>query len=241
MISETAFAQGFSSAWKNITPNSEHVIRRLNLGTERIDLPVGYDSKPSRRAFINEAAFTLFKNTFNGEKLTLDSALKNKNLLEEVSAEVRSSLGRYHDITDEQLVAPSKQEWREIYLLADTISVFVRKTRSVDDDVLIAPYFHGCGFLSGCYGDLVIGSRLIEIKGGDRAFRAIDIRQLLTYCALNSLSGDHEIKSVGALNPRKGIYFFVDLDTLSLEISSKPISELYYEILHIVSSGEISR
>ena len=217
MISETAFAQGFSSFWKSATPNSERVVRKLNLAVERIDLPVGYGSLPERRAFINESGFVFFRKIFDGTQLRMPS--KIKGLKDEVFTEVRQALTKYEDINPENLVDANKDEWNEIYLLADTIEKFVSNLKLKEDRVAVSPFFSGCGLLSGCYGDLLIGTTLIEIKGGDRSFRATDIRQLLTYCALNSLSKQYTIDAVGCLNPRKGIYFIIDLETLSLEVT----------------------
>ena len=69
MISETTFANSFTSFWKSITPNSDRVMRKINLATERIDLPVGYSSAPDHQALINEAGFILFRRTFDGIKI----------------------------------------------------------------------------------------------------------------------------------------------------------------------------
>lgn len=102
------------------------------------------------------------------------------------------------------------------------------------------PPFKGCGILDSCNGDLLVGEELIEIKAGDRSFRARDVRQLLTYCALNHSSHEYALTKVGCANPRRGTKFSIDIETLCIEVSSKPAPELLAEVVYFCSSGDMS-
>ena len=55
-------------------------------------------------------------------------------------------------------------------------------------------------------GDLISSDALFEIKAGDRFFRSVDVRQLIMYGALNSVSQSYQINRLGLFSiPRVGI------------------------------------
>jgi hypothetical protein len=72
-------------------------------------------------------------------------------------------------------------------------------------------------------------------------FRAVDIKQLLTYAALNFASAQRKLTRIGLFNPRMGISFSASLDEISLETSGCPSAELLPEIVRVISSGDTSR
>lgn len=109
------------------------------------------------------------------------------------------------------------------------------------DDVVPEPVFAGCGFIDTCRGDVLVETTLFEVKAGDRLFRSVDVRQLVTYAALNLASRQHEIRQVGLFNPRVGIRATVDIDELCFEVSGKDAITLLTEIVVAISSGETSR
>ena len=238
MISETTLATSYTSFWKGLTPNSERFIRRLNLNLERYSRPIKSEASPERRAFINEAGFRLFARTY-GKKIPRESNLTA--LKTEIFDGVRTYLRRFSGVAEEDLTAPTEEELLEVEIICDSIGTFVRRRTLRGEAINVAPRFKGCGILDASEGDLLIADTLFEIKAGDRSFRATDIRQLLIYCALNSINHMYQINRIGCLNPRTGTYFEVDLDTLGIEMSSKSSVELLSDILYFVSSGDTSR
>lgn len=109
------------------------------------------------------------------------------------------------------------------------------------EKALSRPVFHGCGYVDSSEGDLLTGRSLFEVKTVDRPFRSIDVRQLVTYGALNHLSQQYRIDSFGVFNPRRGIFFELPVETVCYEISGQPSQELFEAVIHAISSGDISR
>lgn len=112
---------------------------------------------------------------------------------------------------------------------------------SLKQNILPRPIFDGCGYVDTSEGDVLTGTTLYEIKTVDRPFRSVDIRQLVTYCALNYLSGRYMIDCIGIFNPRRGVYVVISLEEVCYEISGLSSQELFDAIVHAISSGEISR
>ena len=94
--------------------------------------------------------------------------------------------------------------------------------------------------ISSCEGDVFFESTLFEVKAGQRTFRAVDLKQLLTYAALNNSAQMPPIVSLGLFNPRMGISFCSEIDSICLEISGCTAAELLPEIIRVVSSGDLS-
>jgi hypothetical protein len=136
---------------------------------------------------------------------------------------------------------PSGVEISTVGAIQESLLKFVRQRSSQALKVTFEPNFAGCGFLNPCVGDVLIGQELYEVKAGNRQFRSTDLRQLMTYCALNYAAGTHAITKAGCINPRRGTYFVLDLDAIAHEMAGKSSSELFSDIIYHVSSGGISR
>ena len=107
--------------------------------------------------------------------------------------------------------------------------------------VVVRPIFYGCGFIDTSEGDVIFGDTLYEVKTVERTFRSSDVRQVLTYAALNSGSGQYSISRFGLFNPRRGNYCELDLDDVCVGISGRPAQELFSIVIETISSGDISR
>jgi hypothetical protein len=118
---------------------------------------------------------------------------------------------------------------------------FVERQASGEKQIIFEPTFKGCGFLEASVGDLIVGDALFEVKAGDRLFRSTDLRQLITYCAMNFANKSYQIYRAGCVNPRRGTYFVLDLETLALQLSGKSATELFNDIIYYLSSSGISR
>ena len=118
---------------------------------------------------------------------------------------------------------------------------FVGQRSKGEFEVIFEPEFSGCGFVDFSVGDILIGEELYEVKAGERQFRSTDVRQLLTYCALNFAAKRYSIKKAGCVNPRRGTYFSFDVNALAFEMSGKSSTELLAEIVYYMSNSGISR
>lgn len=241
MISEVTFCHLHSSFWRVVAPTTDLFIRRLNRDLYKREFPpMSTSIAPERRGFVNEVAFALFCSSVRaGKRWPLSEPPISE--VRELSVSFHTSLGRAEARDDSHTEDSATEE--EIADICEQhqrmISIF---TQDVDTDHIVArPAFSGCGIVDSCVGDVLISTTLYEVKAGDRSFRSIDIRQLLTYTALNHVSRQHKINSVGLFNPRVGICATIDLNKLCFEVSGKDAVSLLTEIVFALSSGEISR
>lgn len=230
MIDASSFALYHNAFWADHTPTSEHFVRRLNLEyAERWNAPLEKPDEQIRAAFVAELAFSLFCTRVSG------AANKNReSALSDARKRLRPLLDDPESL-EEQL---SEAEEEQVSGLEKTLWSFSasRKTHTVT-----RPLFHGCGYIDTSEGDILSGACLFEVKAVDRPFRSADVRQLVTYCALNHSSRQFELESIGVFNPRRGIYFEMSIDEVSREISGRSGQELFDSIIHAISSGDISR
>jgi hypothetical protein len=119
--------------------------------------------------------------------------------------------------------------------LARRITDFVT-THAVGKAVEIYPSFAGCGVVQPAQGDILIGCDLYEVKAVDRTFRAIDVRQLLVYGALDFAKPPRRLRRVGLLNPFQGVWEIWAVDELCVTIGGLPASELFRRVITYVSS-----
>ena len=112
--------------------------------------------------------------------------------------------------------------------------------RAKSEPIIVFPPIAGCGLIDACEGDVIVGRRLYEVKAVDRNYRAIEVRQLLTYCALNHVSGESHLDGVGLLNPRRGTCVELDLDELCRDVSGESPAALFSEIVEFATSAETS-
>ena len=104
--------------------------------------------------------------------------------------------------------------------------------------IVIQPPFRGCGILDSCYGDLLQGDHLFELKMVDRNLRSIDLRQVVVYCALDHYGQQYRIKTTSILNPRRGIEYRFELEDLVAQISNKTPAELFHQIVDFLYNFE---
>jgi hypothetical protein len=239
MISELTFSSSYGSLWRNLLPNSDAVVSKLNRSLDSIRRTPSVFSKPERRAFLNEIAFEQLRAEFiargSGSRHQLSLALENSTAMARLSQE------RFMHGEDRVIAEPSTLELLEVDGIRRSLSRFLFMIGARSNKPIFYPKFRGCGIVDSCVGDMLLDETLIEVKAGDRNFRAIDIRQLLIYCALNSESRDFRINNICCVNPRRGCYFVIGLQTLCLQLSISSESELLSDIVFAMSSSGVSR
>jgi hypothetical protein len=238
LIDAVTFAVSYGAFWNTYTPMCEHFVRRLNLdGYDRFSPPMDRSNTARRRALIAEYAFSLF---VERKKVAWQSFSR--------SAEERIEAAAWHE-TEVRLRSyvsqglDLKSKWSEEER-AETRVLAQRLTRFFDDHtrrLVLRPVFCGCGFIDASEADLIYGETIFEIKTVERAFRSQDVRQVITYAALNTALEQYKFKKAGLLNPRHGVYYEEDLEYICAQISGRSSADLFALILDAVSSGEISR
>lgn len=239
MISEVTLAREFASFWRAATPNIDGLVRRINRGMYKRDFqPIHSVTEPSRRALINELSFEIVCEIV----VDLSEHRKRKSYLEYVErslpkvralAKVLRWEGDYESIL-------LKEELEE---LRSQIIRLCRWMRDNRDRVLVImrPNFFGCGIVDRCEGDMMIGNMLVEIKAGERAFRAIDLRQIIVYLTLNQQKPNWVIEDICIFNPRMGVSVTMSCDDLCFEVSGRHNADLLNLIAYGISSGDVSR
>ncbi|MHB1219763.1 MAG: hypothetical protein ACYC1L_16345 [Alphaproteobacteria bacterium] len=239
MISEIAFCQNHSSFWRLTAPTTDLFIRRLNRDLYDRDFPpMKKLTTPNRRAFVNEIAFELFS-------LSVTNAVSSVAVisLDEVSPsveKVRARAARRKGPRETYENPPDSFEMQDIVEQHRRMMLALAPSTHIKS-IVPQPYFPGCGIIDSCVGDVLASTTLYEIKAGDRAFKSIDVRQLLTYATLNQLSGQHNINRLALFNPRSGVRASFDVDEMCFEVSGKDSNTLFREIGAAISSGELSR
>jgi len=231
LIDASTFAAHHNAFWASYTPTSEHFVRRINLEyADRWTPPLDKPDGPIRAAYVAELAFAGMCARFDG----LPKGKVKELVLEEAKNRLRPLLE--DPLTLDQEITPIEQN--QISGLEESLTSFFLHRKL---PTTTRPLFSGCGYIDTSEGDIMSGKCLFEIKSVDRPFRSVDIRQLVTYCALNQISGDFELETIGVFNPRRGLYFEMSVEDVAHEASGLPAQELFDMIIHAVSSGDISR
>lgn len=235
MISEITFSKKFTSFWNETLPNANNYIRLINGGqVQATHKPLKPAPRKQNIALINVLAFEIYKRlTAQKSAYTIVSAPSffSGKLFASCMKSAKEYVGRFgtHQMYKLPLSLAEQAQLKEIVRITN-----VRYNWKLGPTV--DPKFEGCGFIDQCFGDIVVGQRLVEIKSGERSFGVSDLRQLLVYCTLNHYSKNPvEIDSIEIFNPRMGACFSEELETVSLHLSALSSRELFSEIQKYIS------
>ena len=232
MISERKFSNSFSSFWKELLPTADSFVRRMNLSLERYCLPTEsrLEVNRDRRSVVNELSFRLFMSLAKGKNLSINDKMR-------MSLEVSRYIERLApNITIDQPI--SKEELEEAESLSSALAQYFSGTDL--NKLLFWPVFRGCGRINSCKGDIISNDKLVEVKAGDRHFRITDVRQVIAYLALNSISKQYEIQHTALVNPRKGLFFETTVEDLIKDCSQRKPVDVFGDIIDFLSSEVVS-
>lgn len=238
MISEKQFSTLYTSFWQELIPTGEAFVRTINLAKHHYTSPMQSHSDPARRGIINEIGFLLFVSSVNSG-IAISDVFESAELAN-ACKQAWQLAQNYLRGSEEELPYPSTEEQYEGYQLASRIADFFANTDK-SQEIVTTPTFSGCGFVDKCVGDLLVGDTLYEVKAGDRGFRLVDIKQLLTYLALNSSTQTYVINNMGLLNPRLGTSYSTSIADFIAAMSGRNKVEVLADIIEYISSGGVSR
>lgn len=241
MINEKRFAETYNSFWNTILPLSANAIRSLKTISHNISNELDkYEYLPRRRAIINHFAFNLYKYSIKNNIFVLsikDSPKLVERLVNLTQNQLKSFISK--DLPDLKYLRDV--EILEAFEMANYMETFFKNHYKWQSRKIVAnPKFPGCGFIKNCYGDILINKDLYEIKATKKFFETKDIRQLLTYCALNFNSKKYIIENVGVYNPKMGSYFKININDLCLLFSGNNSIFVFSNIIDFVSSFDMS-
>jgi hypothetical protein len=235
MISERKFAASYTSFWNQVLPRVDGYLRRINCLCERYadEIPVIASAHRDRRAIVNELGFRLF-----------EAACAEKHVSHRRVREIAKSVQQYVEVlshsNDGVVREPvTEKELDEAAAISASLKGYFKGTPI--RELLFWPQFPGCGILHATKGDIIHGKRLYEVKAGDRSFRVTDMRQILTYCAMDFTTGKYGIKDVVLLNPRRGTYFCTSVDQLVKESSGSSPVDFFSNVVEFLSGEANSR
>lgn len=213
MTSETKFATGFTSVWRDVTPLSDGYWSVENMLTRRVGPPIPNRAPKEVRGAVNELAFIGYTMLANKKKRVARDDVHTT--LKEVIPTAVAYINRLSSAELLSEVSIDDVCLREaMQITLRLLNFFPTGTPS-----LIRPKFKGCGMVNACEGDVISGNHLYEVKAGDRGFRVSDLRQLLVYSALAYASNEVAFTRIGLFNPRTGMTWSKDLDEVCMSIS----------------------
>lgn len=229
LITEKRFASSHHDFWHDLLPMGEHYIRTANLNFTRYCSPLAAISPPLN-GVISELAFRLFVYS-----ITHSVALENisSSIVTAEADNAVTFIRRFRQYGRTPVRPPQALEANEALQLARRVQFFF-STRAAGP-LTCKPAFQGCGWLNECEGDVLGGNTLYEIKAADRLFRMLDVRQLLTYSALNYAAKKYEIDAISLVNPREGIYVTENLNALCQAVAGRSSIEVLGEIIEYIS------
>ncbi|NRT72061.1 hypothetical protein [Clostridium beijerinckii] len=240
MINEKQFVESFNSYWKSILPLSKFFLKEVNRRYTKSDNNfLESNIVGRRRSFLSEIAFKLLKESYelNYDIYENQNVYLRLDLIEKKCKELFKIYEKDENGLTEKL---NDNEISEILTLAKRMKVFLNNNYTIEN-LVISPKFIGCGFVETCYGDILINDTLLEVKMVNRNFQLNDFKQVITYCALNSVSNTYDIKNIGIYNPRKGRHVIYELNDLCLNISGKTSLVLLGEIIDLISNSGMSK
>lgn len=246
MISERAFAKSFASFWQELVP----------LLTPRF---VGLFNEAYERALVDETGTPLravpiepgtradivAEFAFWGARLLHDGGMAPGGLLDDPAIVQEASRRAFEVVQQYEGAKPDvvrpllHTELREGQALAKNYASLYRACDPIGH-IDFGPRFQGCGFLNAAEGDLGIDGTLVEVKTTTRKVGGKDLRQLITYLALDAGAGRHRWTHISVFNPRRGTFHRAEADALLLRVSGgKPRVDVLCELVEFVQATEL--
>jgi hypothetical protein len=234
MMTATQLSRNYPSTWKKTFPFLNRLVRKCNLQKETFDDGIQSKSDPKRRALINETGFYLYKEMNEKRYSKL-----NKFTEDEIEVICNNALNyiRNLDFNPEELFPLGEFELNEAKEIASNLYHYFFYYEK-GKEVHLSPKFNGCGFVSDCYGDVLAGDTLYEIKSGERDFRISDLKQVLVYLTLNYSLHERSISYLGLINPRLGNYVVVSVHDAIELASGQSTADCFNELINFFDSPD---
>ena len=172
---------------------------------------------------------------------TLDPStfLEDPAIWREAAVRAFEVIQRYEGIKPATLEPLSPTEMSEGSALVMQYAALYNAFSSFDQ-IEFCPRFPGAGFLNAAEGDLGIGRTLIEVKTTTRKVSGKDLRQLITYLALDANANNLRWSRIGVFNPRRATLHIADVDALLLRLSGgKPRVDVLADLIAYVESSDL--
>lgn len=246
MISERSFAASFSSFWTELLPMlTPSFVSIVNNGYKKslkdeYGMPINSVQKHpdiEDASIVSEFAFYLAQISLN-KKFNIEEVFSNEKLREQAEYSALRIIAQYEGTSKYQRKSLTKAELNEGMILALNYQNFL-KDRGKGQRIDFNPTILGAGFLAKCTADLSIGDTLFEIKTVNRNLASKDIRQLIVYLALQSVTGDRRWLKAGFLNPRKAVYHEFFVDDIIYRMSGRSAIEVFQDLITYICTRDV--
>lgn len=226
MISETKFARGYSSFWVEYFPWLNSYSQSVKASCERFSAPLPEIDKVEHRSINNMMAFIHFRNLLSDSNYSLDKT--KEETLQYMTRFSRNNVSTYEfNENDKSIVAGQITNLQEL----------------PTQDLILDPFFSGCGIIDNCRGDILQGDKLIEVKAGNRSIQPSDIKQLIVYLALNWIASPkpYIINQLEIYNPRVGYSWTVDVNSFFYSVTSYSKEDVFEQMMKylVLQSEEV--
>lgn len=237
LMTAERFAAANGTYWASVLPRLDHFVRISNAGPLEFAPAVDKSLFSKRQAFVSETAFYLWSK--------FEQASATPNLMR-AQAQARRRLRQVapHLALHDDL---STKETSLALSLAQRLNTYCVHARSLTH-VQIERRLLGCGWISGGLPDLLAvddshGHDLIylaEVKSVDRAFRSVDLRQLVCYIVLYYSEFRRIPDLIAVVNPLRGTALEVGVDEFFEAVVGSDASDVVNELLVEWSSPGVS-
>lgn len=221
MISEVTFSKLYTSFWNSLLINSKNYVRLVNGALIKdIHKPISsYSSKYN--AYINVLSFELYEQSLDKGSLLFTQ--------QEIDSACQFSFDKVSSFTSfykSAQIPPYTEIQNEVTFILESLTAQYQYKAPI-----IRKPLEGIGILNHSEVDLMYSSTLVEIKSGDRKFKTLDFRQVIIYLTQNHYSSHPVlIDRVELFNPRMGIIFNTDIDSMIYELTALTPNEVYEEV-----------
>ncbi|ORF36569.1 hypothetical protein [Snodgrassella alvi] len=234
MITVTQLSRNYHSIWKKTFPFLNILVKKCNLQKETFGNGINSKSDPKHRALINETGFYLYKRMIDNQvnKVSDLSQKEISNACNSVFAYIKTL-----DFNPEKLVPLDKSEVVESCRIAENLHHYFFYYEK-GNLIQTSPHFPGCGLVSDCFGDVLAGTTLYEVKSGDRDFKIADLKQLFIYLTLSYSLHQNYISHIGLINPRLGNYIVIPVKNAIELASGRPTIDCFNELIDFFDSPD---
>ena len=244
VISEHEFCSDFDSFWKDLLPLlTPSFVRVFNEAypediCDQEGNPVGViplTADVERPDYLAELAFQLARATYEG-KTTTTVAFRSAELRKKVvDSMVQFSTNYYPEDGNANVTADDV--WERAAEIAFRYECLLRANSEFQAQ--FSPAIRGSGFLPSCYADLAIGATLVEVKTVTRNVSGKDLRQVITYLALQAATGEYRWSSAAIFNPRRGVFYRFGVDALLYRVSGGQSSpEVFQRVAEFLATRD---
>lgn len=206
-------------------------MRTLNSQKFHFAKQVKSAASPQKRGMVNELAFLLAAQAAeegdSPHNLSVDIVDESTELAQQHVTSLRAYNRRVVTILDEDDVLEARN-------IAARLQYFLSRVFDGSPDYSIE--VSGCGVIDTCSADVFVDGTLVEVKAGLRNYRSSDIRQILTYLALNFASKNLAISDFCIVNPRRGIFLVTSIEDACRAMSGRSEVEVLSSIVDMISS-----